>query len=119
MQRCIRGRRGQRASADSACGLDDRRLPGGGPRYCLAGCWNVARENSSSESIPSWFVSSWSKIRLAGLSAAPAVALVAVDGLVPRGAIVLSVADAGAGADVSVQRDHLSRLRDPRRHAAL
>src|SRR3989442_10726872 len=32
------------------------------------GRWNVARENSSNDNTPSWFVSSWSKMRRAWLS---------------------------------------------------
>lgn len=62
----------------------------------FVGCWNVARENSSSDSMPSWLASSWSKSRLASLSAAPlepAIAFVVVDGLAPRGAIVVSLVD--------------------------
>jgi hypothetical protein len=41
------------------------------------GAWKLARENSSNESMPSLLASSWSKMRRAGLSAAPALLLAA------------------------------------------
>ena len=63
------------------------------PIGALRGLAGTSRaENSSSDSKPSWLVSSWSKMRFAGscpAAAAPfAVALVVVDGFAPRGAIV-------------------------------
>ncbi|HVO90240.1 MAG TPA: hypothetical protein VMV45_17010 [Casimicrobiaceae bacterium] len=50
-------------------------------------CWIVARENSSNDNMPSWLVSSWSKMRRAGLSVFVPVALGVVDGVADGAAL--------------------------------